>query len=33
MIYDELSIIGAMQGCGLTIAHKIGIKITRNSPV
>ena len=33
MIYGELRIIGAMQGRGLTIAHKIGIKITRNSPV
>ena len=33
MIYGELSIIGTMQGRGLTIAHKIGIKITRNSPV
>ena len=33
MIYGELSIIGAMQGRRLTIAHEIGIKITRNSPV
>ena len=33
MIYGELSIIGAMQGRGLTITHKIGIKITRYSPV